>query len=815
MAPRSIARRGTSPSGSARRWMSGLAIAIASLLAGCSGGGGGAAGGAGSTAPQTVSVQVRVYLNNNVTAGQTPQATAIRPMKPIGSSSDVKSVWLLVHDTTNSQADDDSALTFDSTIGAWTRTVTALPLNKALSFDAKAYKTLTRSAVPTDLVFYTQTPPVQTLNTGSELVTLNLSVNDDGTPYLFPRILSVAINPGSILPGSATTTVDVTVGSSTGVAVAGSDETFSWTLAGDATEGQLTAWTSTCTPTPVTTGNFSVPVGQSQATFRFCYQAPSAEGFFEKTVAVFNAGGDSTSTSFWLYVTLTAALQGVQVYLPPVIQNLGAARLPTNDLSLSAASVDDKPTSQLNYAWSFNPTPQTAPFSLLPTLPVIANPGVLTNYTPDVAGTIALTVTDHDGANSSVTVSLSQNQFPDAVVPLGPYAAAKVFAGGLHACAVLAGGNVSCWGYNGYGQLGNGNTTEQWRQSLVVTNVTGTLLSGVNAASPGSTVAGGYLHSCAVKTDGSVMCWGYNGYGQLGNGSTASSSVALPVTAISGAVAVAAGTYHSCALISTGAVYCWGYNYYGQLGAGLFTDSHAAVAVSGIDGSVAKASAIAAGDLFTCAVMSLPAGEVWCWGRNHAGQLGRGNALDGQISANSTPFSVLASGTQGSGVNFSGADQVAAGNDFACARLTTQEVRCWGLNSSGQLGDNTTTSPRLNPVITLQDPSTHLQGVSQVSAGDLMACAIVSGGIECWGSGANGRLGYNSTANRSLAVPVYSLATVDTFAVLGLGAGFGCAILTPGGNMRCWGYNANGRLGDGTNIDRLRPVGVDYLSLFN
>ncbi len=178
-------------------------------------------------------------------------------------------------------------------------------------------------------------------------------------------------------------------------------------------------------------------------------------------------------------------------------------------------------------------------------------------------------------------------------------------AGQLHTCAVTEAGGVKCWGENNRGQLGNEKNTKFSDVNAVPVDVVG-LQTGV------VDVAAGRLHTCALKTDGSVACWGWNSDGQLGDG-TKTWSVA-PVNVIGleeGAVAIAAGRYHTCVVTTKGSMKCWGDNNFGELGDGTTTDRPTPVEVKGLDGDVA---AIGARGSRTCAVMT--SGEVKCWGRD-------------------------------------------------------------------------------------------------------------------------------------------------------------------------------------------------------
>jgi hypothetical protein len=206
-------------------------------------------------------------------------------------------------------------------------------------------------------------------------------------------------------------------------------------------------------------------------------------------------------------------------------------------------------------------------------------------------------------------------------------------------------------------------------------------------------IAAGGDHSCALLTGGTVQCWGYNGNGQLGNGTFTSSLNRVKVTGITTAIAITAGQYHSCALLSGGTVECWGDNYSGQLGNGTLTDSSTPVTVTGIT----SATAITAGDYHSCAVLS--GGTVECWGSNQFGGLGNGANLafsGGGVS--SIPVTVIASYF----VAMTNAIAVTAGYQHSCALLLGGTLRCWGYNYWGQLSNGTTYSSSVaQPVIGL------------------------------------------------------------------------------------------------------------------
>ena len=183
------------------------------------------------------------------------------------------------------------------------------------------------------------------------------------------------------------------------------------------------------------------------------------------------------------------------------------------------------------------------------------------------------------------------------------------------------GGTISCWGYNGYGQLGDG-TYDYSSMPVVVTGI-----------SDAVAIAAGNKHSCALRQGGTISCWGHNGNGELGDGEEdGNSSVPVEVVGIADATAIAAGWLYSCALRQGGTISCWGYNGNGELGDGTGDDSLMPVGVAGISDAVA----VAAGDDHSCALRQ--GGTISCWGDNYYGQLGDGTYDDSLVPVGVTGF---------------------------------------------------------------------------------------------------------------------------------------------------------------------------------
>ena len=235
-----------------------------------------------------------------------------------------------------------------------------------------------------------------------------------------------------------------------------------------------------------------------------------------------------------------------------------------------------------------------------------------------------------------------------------------------------------------------------------------------SGASATAIAAGGW-HTCALTNTGGAKCWGNNRHAQLGDGTTNDHPAPADVSGLaSGVLSITAGWDHNCALTSTGGIKCWGYNVFGALGDGTTTTRSTPVGVGGLSSGV---KAVAARWYHTCALTD--AGGVKCWGANVSGQLG-----DNTTTNRLTPVNVI-------GLS-SGVQSIALGWYHTCALTSGNGVKCWGSNSSGQLGDGTTTT-QLTPV----DVSGLTSDVIAIAAGDSYTCALMStGGVKCWGSNA-------------------------------------------------------------------------------
>ena len=341
--------------------------------------------------------------------------------------------------------------------------------------------------------------------------------------------------------------------------------------------------------------------------------------------------------------------------------------------------------------------------------------------------------------NSSCCVT---SPSPVQVTGFGPDSGVIVVAAGsTHSLALKSDGSVWAWGANNYGQIGNGASGA---------NVTSPVqVSGLGPNSGVITVSTKGSFSLALKADGSVWAWGYNGYGQLANGNTTNSAIPVQVSGLTGVIAVAAGNSHALAVKSDGSIWSWGQNGAGALGDGSTTDRAFPVQVSQASGLVPIPGemVIAAGTNHSMALTS--DGSVWAWGSNSNGQLG-----DNSTTSRNTPVPV--SGLPAG----SGVIALAGGSYHSLAVKSNGTVWAWGRNGSGQLGDGSTTQ-RLTPV---QVSGTNLtSGAIAVTAGGYYSLAMKSDGtVWGWGDNQNSQFGNGSWDWSPTTAPIQSLMSVHT-----------------------------------------------------
>ena len=359
-----------------------------------------------------------------------------------------------------------------------------------------------------------------------------------------------------------------------------------------------------------------------------------------------------------------------------------------------------------------------------------------------------------------------------------------VQAGVLHSCGLVGDGAAYCWGFNEYGQIGDGSRRGRATPVAVLGELRFKALG----------LGGG--HTCGVTTSDDVWCWGFNLNGQLGNGATSDRATPGQVGASLKLVSITAGGSYSCGLTGAGAAHCWGWNQFGQLGDGGTSDQVSPVAVAG----GLAFTQVAAYTSHTCALT--PAGEAYCWGHNDFGQLGVGTTVDG-----ATPAPVS------NGLTFSTID---VGFWHTCGLLLDGSAYCWGQNNFGQLGtgeEGLIQEPAPVPVL-----GGHF--FSTLSVGATFSCAVEQGtnAAFCWGNNGSGQLGANvagrcEDAGGNIFQCAFEPSPVSgglAFQSMSAANQHVCG-LTTDGDAYCWGLGSEGQLGDGSkgqNAFAIAPVRV-------
>lgn len=355
----------------------------------------------------------------------------------------------------------------------------------------------------------------------------------------------------------------------------------------------------------------------------------------------------------------------------------------------------------------------------------------------------------------------------------------QIASGDYHACAVDA-GSIVCWGGNQFGELGDGTTMDSSTPVEVMNS------RGATA------VATGERHTCAV-INGLAYCWGDNAYGEIGNGTTGGqySTPQQVMGFTTGVVAIATSQDTSCAVVTGMGVKCWGRNQTGELGNNdsSVTQSNVPVAVAtnipfdpAMDQLQSEASA-----RYFCVRNQSPS-KIWCWGDGNGGQF-----QTTPPAAQYTPVTVP--------VPAGMLQSIATGVAHMCAVIGGQPY-CWGLNNQGETGDTTSTQTGAPKAIGSLSP-----GSRTVAAGHFHTCVVFVSGVLCFGQNTNGQLGNGMQLNSTTPVQVVGISGGATQVAAGFNTS--CAIVN--GDVQCWGMGEFGHLGNGATDDSATPVPVTGL----
>jgi len=400
--------------------------------------------------------------------------------------------------------------------------------------------------------------------------------------------------------------------------------------------------------------------------------------------------------------------------------------------------------------------------------------------------------------------------------------AGLITTGWTHTCALFAGA-VRCWGGNDEGELGLEDKESRGLDRASLGDALPFVELGSNARVV--QIAAGGRHTCALLDSGQVKCWGDNEVGQLGLGDTNprgdepgemnDALRAVDLGAGRTATAIGAGGRHSCAVLDDGGVKCWGWNNAGQLGVGDNRNRGDEPCEMGellprVDLGGRRAVAVVVGGFHSCAL--LDDGNVACWGTNTAGELGLGDKANRGDRPEAPP--AIVDLVAGPDTITDPVVALAAGHRHTCARFAGGAMRCWGANDSGELGLGDKTD-RFDASALVELPID--DAVAAIAAGVSHTCALLAGGrVKCWGLDTFGQLGlgadpddqvggnWGDDAGESLAaLPDVDLGSRDgggrqplRARALACGGDHTCALLDTG-RIKCWGENAYGQLGLG------------------
>ncbi|MBN8459854.1 MAG: cadherin-like beta sandwich domain-containing protein [Verrucomicrobia bacterium] len=507
-------------------------------------------------------------------------------------------------------------------------------------------------------------------------------------------------------------------------------------------------------------------------------------------------------------VTPTTDHPAATVKINGVAAASAVINLPVGNTAINTVVTAEDGVTTKTYTINVTRLPLEFAFNAATDVPVTANafaaggyPATLNlNYAP-VPGTI-LTMVNNTGLGfiSGAFGNLEQGQRVNLSYGGKSYDFAVNYYGGSGNDLVLqwADTKVAAWGSNSFGQLGDANVERSLQPAF--TDATG-VLAGKTVVAVGT----GYLHSLALCADGTLATWGYNIFGQIGDGGTASGNVPVAVDrsgVLAGetVVAISAGPFHNLALCSDGTVVAWGYNNHGQLGDGSVTTRRTPVVVNPTGALAGKqVVAVAAGAYHSFALCG--DGSIAAWGYNDEGELGNG-ATAGSL----VPVSVALSGRK--------AVALAAGTYHTLALCADGTLLAWGYNHRGQLGNASTAAGSLPTAINAFGILTGKAVTAIRAGGTHSVAWCGDGTVAVWGSNHLGQLGVAGTVQSTIpvAVDLTSLTAIAPVAGIATGGGHSLALGAEGA-LFAWGDNTDGQLGDGGTTSRATPAAVDFAGL--
>lgn len=435
---------------------------------------------------------------------------------------------------------------------------------------------------------------------------------------------------------------------------------------------------------------------------------------------------------------------------------------------------------------------------------------------------------------SDGTVETTYTSIQKKVITWPTEVVGQMSASGSHRTCAIVTYNVYCWGYNAYGQLGDGRylgspaDIEQGSSIDSLVPVKVHKAAGVMAGKNIVKIFSAQHHSCALSEDGLMFCWGYGVNGQLGQGNTADSPVPVQVGgALAGKVITdIGGTNSASCAIAESKIYCWGANVNGVTGRGTTSGSTLTpTLVTASDTPTTLATSYTATALSTSGSRSktmcaIAGGKAYCWGDNNNGSVGNGTTSSSVTVPTKVTDTGVLSGKTVTAISQDGyVSSGSGGYPHVCA-IASGEAFCWGDNNSGQLGDNST-ADRSSPVAVVTSGVLSGKTIEDIQAGLNHTCVRADSAAYCWGNNGSGQLGDGTNTSRDEPTTVSQQPgglTSSNVVSIGGGSNRGCAVVLDGRTF-CWGLNGQGQIGDGTTTNRnvpteslfLRPTGNQYI----